>query len=177
MSTDATARQESTASTWTRGDYFVWSDKSLLSLTEINAAFGAEYVYWTTALPENVLQQVINGSFCLGLYHNIKAADTGVHGERRQIGFIRFVTDNTTFAYITDMYVVPEYQGAGLGGWLLDCINEHPESKPYLRWAMLRTCKVRTRDAYMRRFGMQVLESGTEDVGPFMIGKKGKGNT
>ena len=151
--------------TWTRGQYHITSDKSLLDLTAINNAFDQDWIYWTTRAPEEILQQAIQGSFCLGLYNT---------NDNTQIGFVRLITDNTTFAYVTDLYVLPEYQGTGLGGWLIDCIDEYLEAKPYLRWTMLRTSQGKSREAYEKRLGMVVLESRAEESGPWMMGKKGK---
>ncbi|EMF10017.1 uncharacterized protein SEPMUDRAFT_151082 [Sphaerulina musiva SO2202] len=82
-------------------------------------------MYWTNPLPQEVLQQVIDGSFCFGIYQNLDDTTT-----RQQLGFARLITDHTTFAYLTDVYVLPEYRGLGIGGWLLDCIDEHLEAKP-----------------------------------------------
>lgn len=153
---------------WVRSRHFISTDKSLLSLKAINQAFAQDYIYWTNELPENVLQQVIDDSLCFGLYE-LANNDR----DRTQCGFARLITDNTTFAYITDLYVLPEHQGSGLGGWLLDCINEYMSAKPYLRWTMLRTSNVKSKEAYQKRLGMAVLENG--ESGPFVMGKKGKG--
>ncbi|THW05514.1 hypothetical protein D6D25_08192, partial [Aureobasidium pullulans] len=138
---------------------------SRLDLTAINNAFDQDWIYWTTRAPEEILQQAIQGSFCLGLYNTNNST---------QIGFVRLITDNTTFGYVTDLYVLPEYQGTGLGGWLIDCIDEYLEAKPYLRWTMLRTSQGKSREAYEKRLGMVVLESRAEESGPWMMGKKGK---
>lgn len=40
------------------------------------------------------------------------------------IGFIRVVTDYVTFGYLTDVYVLKEYQGKGLAKWALGCLGE-----------------------------------------------------
>lgn len=53
-----------------------------------------------------------------------------------QIGLVRLVTDDVTFAYITDVYILPEYQGKGLGRWMLECLNEIIQGWTYLRRVM-----------------------------------------
>lgn len=79
-----------------------------------------------------------------------------------------------TFAYFTDLYVLPEYQGLGVGGWIIDCLAELLDEMPYLRWAMLRTSMEKSRDAYVKRLGMAVLKSGDIKEGPVMMGRKGR---
>jgi GNAT superfamily N-acetyltransferase len=56
-----------------------------------------------------------------------------------QIGFARLITDEVTFAYLTDVYILKEYQGKGLGTWLIQCVDETMNSWPDLRRALLLT--------------------------------------
>jgi GNAT superfamily N-acetyltransferase len=49
------------------------------------------------------------------------------------IGYARLVTDKVTFAYLTDVYILPAWQSQGLGKWLVQCVQEVLESMPYLR--------------------------------------------
>ena len=41
----------------------------------------------------------------------------------KQIGLARLITDYVTIAYLTDVYVLEEYQGKGLGTWLLGAVD------------------------------------------------------
>jgi ribosomal protein S18 acetylase RimI-like enzyme len=95
-------------------------------------------------------------------------------GDVEQIGFARLITDNITFAYITDLYVLPDYQGLGLGEWILDCVDESLSALPYLRWAMLRTSVQKSKESYEKRLGMSLLPSGDTRDGPVVMGKKGR---
>lgn len=52
------------------------------------------------------------------------------------IGFARFITDRVTFAYLNDVYILPEWQGQGLGKWLISCAQELVEDMPHLRRTM-----------------------------------------
>ncbi|EPS30785.1 hypothetical protein PDE_05737 [Penicillium oxalicum 114-2] len=182
--------------------FLISTDKLLLSPSAINEAFDSEIVYWAKPVPEDVLQTMIQNSFCLGVYEIVPATttatntngtgtgtDTGIsqtdpsttvsnckinpRQTLKQIGFARLVGDMVTFAYVTDLYVLSEYQGQGLGGWLIDCIGEMLGEMPYLRWAMLRTSMEQSQRAYEKRLGMQVLVSGDIGQGPVMMGKKG----
>ncbi len=59
----------------------------------------------------------------------------------RQIGFARLITDRATFAYLADVFVLPEFRGQGLSKWLIGCVCEHPELQGLRRWMLA------TRDA------------------------------
>lgn len=142
-------------------------------------------MYWTKPLPEDVLQNIIDNSYCFGLYEVsdsfVQNPENGENGtskhfqkeELSQIGFARLITDKTTFAYLTDLYVLPTYQGLGLGGWLIDCVNETLSDLPYLRWIMLRTSSEKSKQSYEQRLGMMLLKSANVEEGPVMMGKKG----
>ena len=49
------------------------------------------------------------------------------------IGFARLITDRVTFAWLTDVYTLPEWRGQGLGKWLISCVQEVIEDMPHLR--------------------------------------------
>ncbi|KAJ5661227.1 uncharacterized protein N7484_000599 [Penicillium longicatenatum] len=168
---------------WSKEDFTISTDKKYLSIPSINKAFGEDFMYWVNPVPEPVLLEIINNSFCLGLYRVIQGANSKAGSQPlealeaedvEQIGFARLVTDSVTFAYLTDVYVLPEYQGRGLGGWLLDCVNELLDPLPYLRWSMLRTSALKSQQSYEKRLGMNVLHSGDIKDGPVMMGKKGR---
>lgn len=182
---------------WQKPGFIISTDKTLLSVPAINHAFGLDLVYWTNPVPEEILRGIIDNSFCLGLYEigdlssdvnantstgkssplplSSESTSNSVNSTNlKQIGFARLVGDMITFAYFTDLYVLPEYQGFGLGGWLIDCIGEVLDTMPYLRWAMLRTSLERSRFAYEKKLGMDVLVSGNVNDGPVMMGRKGR---
>jgi GNAT superfamily N-acetyltransferase len=175
---------------WQKPGFLVSTDKTLLSIPSINHAFGLDMIYWTQPVPDAILQTIIDNSFCFGLYkiksitdqNGTDSTDASRHQLRQpfqakdliQIGFARVVGDMVTFAYFTDLYVLPEYQGVGVGGWIIDCLAELLDEMPYLRWAMLRTSMEKSRDAYVKRLGMAVLPSGDIKDGPVMMGRKGK---
>ena len=46
-----------------------------------------------------------------------------------QIGFARIVTDYVVFAYIMDVFILPEYQGNGYSKQLMKAVIEHPQLK------------------------------------------------
>jgi GNAT superfamily N-acetyltransferase len=54
------------------------------------------------------------------------------------VAFARAVTDRATFAWIADVFVLPSYQGHGLGRFVVSTLLDHPELQG-LRRTMLAT--------------------------------------
>ena len=59
----------------------------------------------------------------------------GLYDDGRQIGFCRVASDDTTYAWLFDVYVLPEYRGRGLG---VELVREAVENGPHahLRWIL-----------------------------------------
>jgi GNAT superfamily N-acetyltransferase len=81
--------------------------------------------HWARGIPREVLERAIANSLCFGLYCDGK-----------QIGFARVVTDEATFAYVSDVFVVAEHRKGGLGQFLVETILAY---KPGLRLWLLVT--------------------------------------
>jgi GNAT superfamily N-acetyltransferase len=77
-------------------------------------------------VPREVVERSIVNSLPFGLY-----APAG-----KQAGFARVVSDRAQYAYLADVFVLPEHRGRGLGTWLVACILEHPDLQGLRRWAL-----------------------------------------
>lgn len=124
-------------------DYVVVKDRYTLSSETRRLQFDRvlrelQTSYWGGRTTAETLARCLRHSLCLGLYDG---AD--------QIGFARVVSDFTTFAWLTDVYVEAAYRGQGLGSWFIEQILAHPELQGLRRMAL------RTRDAHglYARFG------------------------
>lgn len=124
--------------------YEIDTDKSRLDLGLIHD-FLANCSHWAQGLPRSVLERAIAHSVAFGVYR-----------DGAQIGFARLVTDQATFAYLADVFVVAEARGAGIGQWLIEAILAHPPLQGLRRWLLV------TRDAasLYRRCGFTELRSG-----------------
>ena len=143
----------------TKGQYLVSSDKTLLSPTAINDALKSDLCYWAAGLPEDALEAMISSSYCLGLYVQAAAnPGLGTPAKPKQIGFARMITDFVTFAYLTDVYVLPEEQGKGLGKWLINCVGEVLKTMPELRRALLITGQGRSEKLYGELLGARRMD-------------------
>lgn len=52
------------------------------------------------------------------------------------------VSDQATFAWLCDVFILEQYRGNGLGKWLMECVITHPERQG------LRRFMLATRDAH-----------------------------
>ena len=96
--------------------------------------------YWAAGRAREVVERSIRHSLCFGAYC-----------DGRQIGFARLITDRAVFAYLADVFVVPEYRGRGIAKLLLEAILHHPELKG------VRLFRLGTRDAHglYERYGFK----------------------
>jgi GNAT superfamily N-acetyltransferase len=87
--------------------------------------------YWAAGIPRATMERSLAGSLNFGLYR-----------DGAQIGFARFVTDSATFAYLADVFVLPDFRGQGLATWLVGTALTHPALTG------LRRVLLATRDAH-----------------------------
>src|SRR4029077_15028449 len=99
---------------WTRDGFTVGTDPARLYVDAIHAYLTTSY--WAEGISRELVARSLPCSLCFGLYE----------GER-QIGLARVITDRATYAYLCDVYVLPERRGRGLGHWLMECVMEHPD--------------------------------------------------
>jgi GNAT superfamily N-acetyltransferase len=98
--------------------------------------------YWAEGRSRETVERSIRNSLCFGVY-------TG----GRQVAFARVITDRAVFAYLADVFVVPELRGRGIGKGLVQAVLAHPDLQT------LRTFLLGTRDAHglYERFGFAPL--------------------
>lgn len=109
---------------WQQGEFTVTDSQEDLDL-EVIHDFLCKESYWARHIPRATVEKSVNHSLCFGLYHATE-----------QIGFARAISDYATFAYLADVFVVPDYRGRGLGKWLIACILAHPELQGLRRWML-----------------------------------------
>jgi GNAT superfamily N-acetyltransferase len=105
----------------------VSSDPAQLDVDAI-CRYLAEDSYWAKNIPRATVETAIQNSLNFGL-----SAPQG-----QLAGFARVVTDRATFAWLCDVFVLPEFRGLGLSKWLMECVWAHPDLQG-LRRRMLAT--------------------------------------
>ena len=87
--------------------------------------------YWAKGRRRGVIERAVRNSICFGAYQ-----------DGRQIGFARVVSDRAVFAYLMDVFVIPEYRGRGISKKLVRTVLDHPELQN------LRVFLLATKDAH-----------------------------
>jgi GNAT superfamily N-acetyltransferase len=105
------------------------SDPSRLDLDVIHGFLSTSY--WAQGRTRETVDRALRNSICVGAYR-----------QGRQAGFGRIVTDRAVFAYLADIFVLPEYRGQGLGKTLVRAMLDHPDIRG------LPAVLLRTRDAH-----------------------------
>ena len=109
-----------------RSPYFIYTDPAKADALAIHK-YLSEDSYWAENIPFETVKRSLDNSLCFSVYE-----------AEKQIGLARIITDKTTFAYLCDVYVLPEYRGQGLSKWLMECVLSHPDLQN-LRRFMLAT--------------------------------------
>lgn len=126
---------------WTKAEFTVTTNPEDQDLDVIHGFLSQSY--WAKGIPRETVARSLKGALCFALLHNGK-----------QIGFARVISDSATIAYLGDVFVLPEYRGRGLAGWLLECITAHPQLQGLRRWILA------TSDAHglYEKFGFTALK-------------------
>ena len=122
-----------------RDDLVLSTDRAGLDVEAVHGLLLG--TFWGSSMPRDVLDRAIDNSICVGV------AERG-----RQLAFARVVTDLATFAYLTDVIVVEEARGRGLGAWMVDAIMRHPDLQGLRRFALL----TRNAQGLYEKFGFSV---------------------
>jgi len=110
--------------TWHRDTYSISTDRARLNLDLIHQYLCNE-TYWASGRSREVVERSIQNSLPFGIYK-----------EDEQVGFGRVVTDYATFAWIADVFVLPEHRGRGLSKWMMEIMLAHPDLQGFRRWVL-----------------------------------------
>jgi GNAT superfamily N-acetyltransferase len=82
--------------------------------------------YWAMGRPREKQDRAIATSLNFGVYaaaDDAAVGDEAAHGA--QVGYARVVTDESTFAWLCDVYIAPGARGKGLGTALVAAVRDH----------------------------------------------------
>ncbi len=100
------------------------TDKDKLDINIIYNYLSKES-YWAQNRSIDIIKKSIENSLCFGVYL-----------DNNQIGFARIVTDYAIFAWVMDVFILPEYQGKGYGKQLINTIMNHEQLQNLKRWGL-----------------------------------------
>ena len=114
---------------WQRTGFTVDTDPGRLDFDVIHGFLTTSY--WTPGINREKVEKAARNSLCFGVYDGTA-----------QVGFARVISDQTSFAYLADVFILESHRRKGLARMLLECILDHPELQG------LRTWLLKTRDAH-----------------------------
>ncbi|MEU4295656.1 GNAT family N-acetyltransferase [Kribbella sp. NPDC026596] len=100
---------------WSRDGFEADDDAARIDVDVVHGFLSTSY--WAPGIPRDVVARSIAGSLNLGVY----ASDGAM------VAFARMVTDRATFAWLADVFVVPEQRGHGLGKFVVSTLIDHPD--------------------------------------------------
>jgi GNAT superfamily N-acetyltransferase len=120
--------------------YCISTDKSRIDIAAVHE-YLSNHSYWSAGIPFETVKRSIEHSLCFGIYK-----------DERQVGFARVITDQATYAYLADVFVVSSERGKGLSKWLMTAILGYPALQGLRRFVLA------TRDAHglYEQFGFTV---------------------
>ncbi|WP_410981551.1 GNAT family N-acetyltransferase [Bacillus cereus] len=116
---------------WINKDFSISTNKEYLDVDLIHN-FLSQEAYWSKGIPkETVKKSIENTPLCFGVYK-------GENGNKviEQVGFARVITDSATFAYLCDVFILPDYRKLGLSKWLMDIITKQHELQGVRRFML-----------------------------------------
>lgn len=87
--------------------------------------------YWSEGIPRATVERAIAHSICASAHYGAE-----------QVGFARVVSDRAVFAYVADVFVLPEHRQRGLARRMMQALQAHPDLQGLRRWSLV------TRDAH-----------------------------
>lgn len=142
--------------TWERTadakNFLISTAPDFLPLSFVQEAFATSAMFWAKPLSDEATRAMLDNSLTLGVY------EVTDNGQKEPIGMARMVTDYTTLAYLTDVYLQDAYRNLGLGKWIIHCCREVVMEMNDLRFMVLLTGSEQAQQLYRRELGMSVLD-------------------
>lgn len=85
------------------GNYLFSTDRDKIDIVVVHQYLSRDS-YWAQGIPIDIVQRSVDNSLCIGVYDHVGT----------QVGFGRMVTDKAVFAYLADVFILPEHRGKGL---------------------------------------------------------------
>jgi hypothetical protein len=150
---------------WTKtvngNEYIISNDQDAISRDFFQKALASDDIDWADPVSPSTMELLIKNACTIGIYIKEKQ-ENGVPSQT-QIGFARIITDYATLAYLTDVYIEPDYRNLGIAKWLMVCVKEILDAIPSLRRSLLLTgASGKGLRFYEQELDMKVFQAGDE---------------
>jgi len=106
------------------GEYELDTDLSRVQFDRVHTWLTT--AYWSPGVPfERVVKAAEFSSIVVSVYH-----------DNCQVGYLRVISDRTTFGWICDVYVDEAHRGRGIAKAMVKFALEHPEHQGMRRWVL-----------------------------------------
>jgi GNAT superfamily N-acetyltransferase len=82
--------------------------------------------YWAKGVAREVVDRSLDYSLCLSVHSP----------DGNQVGLARVITDQATFAWLCDVFILELHRGHGLGKALLQAVISHPQLQSIRRMGL-----------------------------------------
>jgi GNAT superfamily N-acetyltransferase len=96
------------------GDYRVTTDRARVDLDVVHA-FLTNESYWAQHRSREQNARALELSTCFSVIHEPSGA---------MVGFARVLTDDVSFGWVADVFVLSEHRGRGMAVFLMGCVVE-----------------------------------------------------
>jgi GNAT superfamily N-acetyltransferase len=154
---------------WCRDNFVLTTDKTFLEPREVNDVFASDLMWWNEPMEIADMQRMLDNCLTFAVYAVPEAEQEerprnpprGLASPDRQLaGFGRVVTDYVTFAYLTDVFVLKQFQRKGLGHWMMAAVKEVVAAWPLLRGMLIMTHDKAAAKMYERELGALPFDEG-----------------
>lgn len=105
-------------------EVLISTDQTKMDIKMIHS-YLSEQSYWAEGRSYATVKKSMEHSLCFGAFLGGK-----------QVGFARVISDYAIFAWILDVFVLPEFGGKGIGKALMRHIMEHGQLQGLQRWGL-----------------------------------------
>ncbi|KHN99077.1 Acyl-CoA N-acyltransferase [Metarhizium album ARSEF 1941] len=176
---------EGTPRSWCRDNFFLTTEKTFLDPKAVNEVFESDLMWWNDPLELSQMRKMLDNCLTLAVFYVPDTEEEMMrNGGRprhmnkgpdfRMIGLARVVTDYVTFAYLTDVFIIEEFQRRGLASWMMRALKELVDEWPNLRGLMLMTHDKAAARMYQRTLGAVDFDKGPS-AGLVMLEMGGNG--
>jgi GNAT superfamily N-acetyltransferase len=150
---------------WTKiikgSKYIISNDPEAISRDFFQKALASDDVDWADPVSPETMELMIKNACTIGIY--VVQNEENDTRSQLQIGFARIITDYATLAYLTDVYIQPEYRNLGIAKWLMAYVKDILDAIPSLRRSLLLTgASGKGPKFYEQALDMKVFQAGDE---------------
>ncbi|KFG85759.1 putative GNAT family N-acetyltransferase [Metarhizium anisopliae] len=179
------AQPEGTRRSWCRDNFFLTTDKTFLDPKAVNEVFESDLMWWNDPLELSQMRKMLDNCLTLAVFYVPDTEEEMMSNggmprymnngpDFRMIGLARIVTDYVSLAYLTDVFIIEEFQRRGLASWMMRALKELVDEWPNLRGLMLMASDKAAARMYQRTLGAVDFDKGPS-AGMVMLEMGGKG--